>query len=251
MARARIAILCNVEGYTDSERHPAIGAEGWAYKQGIGSLYAEAVWDAGGVPILLACLGEAELVGEVLGQADGLLVTGGGDVAPLDYGAEPAPQMGGANPVRDATDRAAVEYVEAHPDLAVLGICRGIQSYNAYAGGTLVQDIYSQVKGAVQHSQKAPSWMASHSLNVVEPESKIGAILGEEGLAVNSFHHQAVARPAPGMVVTAEATDGVVEAMERPGQKWCVLVQWHPEHMYRKDERQRKLFEEFVKAAGR
>jgi putative glutamine amidotransferase len=249
MARPMIVIVCNVEGYADSDRSPALGAEGWAYKQGIGSLYAEAVWEAGGVPTLLPCLGEAEMVAEMLGRADGLLITGGADVAPLDYGAEPSPHLGGANPVRDATDRAAVAYAEANPDLPVLGICRGIQSYNAYAGGTLIQDIPSEVKGAIQHSQKSPSTLGTHTLHIVEPESKTAAILGPSPIAVNSFHHQAVATPAPGMLVTARASDRVVEAMERPGHKWCVLVQWHPEHMFRRDERQRELFEGFVAAA--
>jgi putative glutamine amidotransferase len=250
MPRPLIAIICNVEGYADSERAPAIGAEGWAYKQGIGSLYAEGVWECGGTPVLVPCLGEAELVEELLGRADGLLITGGADVAPLDYGAEPSPHLGAANPVRDATDRAAVAWAEANPDLPVLGICRGIQSYNAYAGGTLIQDIPSEVEGAVQHSQKGPSYLASHSVRIVEPDSKIAAILGTERTTVNSFHHQAVASPAPGMVVTAKAADGIVEAMERPAQKWCVLVQWHPEHMFRHDAGARKLFEAFVRAAS-
>ncbi len=249
MARPMIAVVCNVEGYADSERNPAIGAEGWAYKQGIGSLYAEAVWEAGGVPALMPCLGEADFVGDMLGRADGLLITGGADVAPLDYGAEPSPHLGAANPVRDATDRAVIAYAEANPNLPVLGICRGIQSYNAYTGGTLIQDIPSEVRNPVQHSQKGPSSLGMHTLHIVEADSKVAAILGADTLAVNSFHHQAVAIAAPGMVVTARASDGVVEALERPAHRWCVLVQWHPEHMFRRDERQRALFAAFVAAA--
>jgi putative glutamine amidotransferase len=248
MGRPLIAVMCNLEGYAEGERTAVVGAEGWGYKQGIGGCYVDAVWDAGGLPVLVPCLGEAQAVEEMLGRADGLVITGGADVAPRLYGAEPSPHLGGVNPYRDAADALAVAHCLARPELPVLGLCRGIQSYNAFAGGTLIQDIPSEVPGAVQHAQKAPSHEVSHGVAVSEPDSVIAEVLGGAQGMVNSFHHQAVRDVAAGLAVTARAPDGVVEALERPEARWTVLVQWHPEHMYRLHESARRLFGAFVAA---
>lgn len=247
MRRPVIAIMCNVEGEW-SARGPAPGGEAWAYRQAIAGQYVDAVWEAGGLPVLLPALDDEELFDHLLGSADGLLITGGSDVAPYHYGAEPSPKLGFVSPHRDAADRLAVAYAQANPELPVLGICRGIQTYNVFAGGTLIQDIPSEVAGAVQHSQKGPAWAPGHRIDILEPDSITAAIFAGHELLVNSFHHQAADEPAPGLQVVARAPDGVIEAMERPSASWCVLVQWHPEQMVGRVEHARRLFEAFVQA---
>ena len=248
--RARIAVLCNVEGLWG----PASGtkpADAWAYKHAASGQYIDAVVGAGGTPLLVPCVDDETLITDLLSACDGVLITGGADVAPRHYAAEPARELGTVNPLRDALDRVVVDYTRRNPDLPVLAICRGIQAYNVFAGGTLVQDIASEVPAALQHSQKAPGWEASHSLEILEPDSIVASLFDEERPRVNSFHHQAVKQPGEGLKVVARAPDGVIEAMEWEEARWCVLVQWHPEHMVARHEHARRLFELFVQACGK
>lgn len=255
-ARPLIAVLCNVEGYAKGSEGAAQalaglrpGEDKWAYKQGIGACYLDAVAAAGGAPVLMPCLPDADLLGAMLARVDGLLIPGGADIAPADYGAEPSPALGHVNCYRDAADRALIAFALAHPELPVLGICRGIQAYNAYAGGDLVQDIPSEVPGHLTHRKAADGDPDPyHDVEIAGGDSKLAAILGEGVARVNSFHHQAAKTAAPGLAVVARTADGVIEAMERPEARWTVLVQWHPEHMFRDDEGARRLFEAFVAA---
>lgn len=255
MSRPLIAILATLEGHPESdpraETAEAQSAQGtWDLRHVTGGAYVTAVWQAGGLPMLLPCLAQEDLVREVLDRADGLVITGGADVAPEDYRAERSPRLGKVNVHRDALDRLAVGYAQEHPELPVLGICRGIQAYNVYAGagGTLIQDIPSEVGEQVAHSQRTPAREATHEVVVEAPDSHMAAIAGCDRVMVNSFHHQAVRDVGPGLRVVARAADGVIEALERPEARWCVLVQWHPEHMVAAQDHARRLFEAFVAA---
>jgi putative glutamine amidotransferase len=211
--------------------------------------YLESIRRVGGDPIEIAAATENAF--EILGRADGLLLTGGGDVDPALYSEAPHPTFEPAEPGRDefeiALVRAAIE-----ADLPCLAICRGMQVLNVALGGSLIQDIPDQVPGAVNHVVREPRYAIAHEV-WVSRESLTFELLREhiedgEVCQVNSRHHQAVKRAAEGFDVTATAPDGVIEAMERSGAGFCVAVQWHPENFWRTGEF-RSLFEGFVRAA--
>lgn len=209
-----------------------------------------AVYAAGGAPFIVPCLEDEEAVEPLLGRADGLVITGGADVSPDEYGQQPIPQLGGIDPLRDRLDQIAVRYVMEHPELPVMGVCRGIQSLAVFAGGTLTQDVPSQVPGAIQHGQKAPGWHGIHEITI-ESGSLLAQATGRTRAMVNSYHHQAVAELPEGFVATARTTDGVIEAMERTGGRFCLGLQFHPELMAPKHPFIAAVFAAFVDAAKR
>lgn len=208
----------------------------------------QAVSEAGAVPILIPYTDDEKKLAAALNTVGGVVLPGGVDVDPYLYGEEPVRGLGRIDPEWDALDVTAAR-LALERNVPVLGLCRGMQVLNVAAGGTLWQDIPSQVKGALQHSQKAPRWAASHGVTI-DPDSKLGRLLGAE-LRVNSYHHQAVKDVAPGFQVTAEAADGIVEAIEGDEHVFAVGVQWHPELMTDSDPVQRRLFEGFVEAAAK
>lgn len=211
----------------------------------LSSAYVEAVRRAGGLPLLLPALGAVDGA-EWERALDGLLLSGGGDVDPELYGEEPRVENGRIDPEADAFEialcRAFLE--RAKP---VLGVCRGAQLLNVAAGGDLYQDLFRQAKTRLQHVQRAPRWHGTHRVQIA-PGSLLAAVAGAGSLRVNSFHHQAIRRVAPGFVASAHASDGVVEAVERPGHPFTLGVQWHPEHL--RDAAAAALFGAFVAAAA-
>lgn len=234
-----IGLLCNLtdpEGGAHSPRDTAVHA------------YVEAVLAAGGAPLLLPCVDAPEAIREALAVVRGLLITGGPDVDPAHFGQQPRRELGGVSPERDALDRAVVQYALERPELPVLGICRGIQALNVFAGGSLTQDIPAQVPGAIKHSQEAPGWHGTHVITIAG-DSQLAATVGPEPLAVNSYHHQAVAVLASGFRAVAHSADGVVEAIEREGARFCLGVQFHPEIMSEREERAARLFRRLVAEA--
>lgn len=210
--------------------------------------YTLALHAAGAAPCIVPCLEDEEAVESLLARADGVLISGGADLSPDNYGEAPRPQLGGVEPLRDALDATAVRYLLEHPDLPVLGICRGIQSLAVFGGGTLIQDIPSQVPDALQHSQKAPGWHGMHEIEI-EPGSLLEQVTGRTRALVNTFHHQAVSTLPGGFVVSARTADGVVEAIEREGCRFCLGVQFHPELMAPRHPFIAQLFERFVAGA--
>ena len=189
---------------------------------------------------------------KVLQEIDGLLLTGGGDVDPVFYGEDRHPLTDDAEPGRDEfeIDLARRAMTDAVP---LLAICRGAQVMNVAAGGTLVQDIPSAVESDLAHSVVEPKNADCHDIRI-EPGSTLARVLGPAvdascGCRVNSRHHQSVGRTGQGLVVSATAGDGVIEAVEKPDVPFCIGVQWHPENFWETGEF-RPLFEEFVKAAA-
>jgi putative glutamine amidotransferase len=183
----------------------------------------------------------------VLAEIDGLLLTGGGDVDPVFYGEERHPTVYDAEPGRDEFEidlaRRAMD-----ADLPVLAICRGSQVLNVAAGGTLVQDIPSAVSSDLSHSVELPKDAIAHDV-AISDGSTLGRALGGRGtLPVNSRHHQSVATLGRTLVATATAPDSVIEAIESPGKRFCLGVQWHPENFWRSGEFE-PLFGAFVSAA--
>jgi putative glutamine amidotransferase len=188
---------------------------------------------------------------KLLAEIDGLLLTGGGDVDPVFYREERHPLTHDAEPGRDEFELDLARRAMA-ADLPMLAICRGAQVLNVAAGGTLVQDIPSAVASDLTHSVAEPKNVECHDIRV-ESGSKLAQALGPRvdaacSCRVNSRHHQSVGRPGQGLVVSARAADGVIEAVEAPSKRFCIGVQWHPENFWQTGEF-RPLFEEFVKAA--
>jgi putative glutamine amidotransferase len=212
--------------------------------------YLESVRRAGGEPIEI--VPGSELPEHLLARVDGLMLTGGGDVDPELYGEQPngtfEPAEAGRDAYEIALSRAAVK-----SGIPFLAICRGMQVLNVAMGGTLVQDIPTQVTGALDHSIREPRHHIAHEV-WVSKGSKLSALLADhmedgETCHVNSRHHQAVKQVAEGFTVTATSPDGVIEAMEIADAPFCVAVQWHPENFWRTGEF-RELFQGLVKAAN-
>lgn len=209
--------------------------------------YVARVEEAGGLPVMLPNA-TPEDASTFVARLDGVLLSGGVDVDPAAYGAEPHARLGEVDPARDRFELALVKAARA-AGRPVFAICRGMQVANVAFGGTLVQDIASQVDGAFRHEQNTLDIeQPSHSV-AIEPGTDLARLAGALQARVNSFHHQSVERLAPGFRLTARAGDGVIEAMEHPEAPWFQCVQWHPERLAG-DALTRALFAAFVQAAG-
>ena len=210
--------------------------------------YRQAILHAGGEPRVLESSVSAD---SALDGIDGLLLTGGDDVTPNRYGEQPHPTTVQAEPGRDEFEISLVKAARAR-QLPIFAICRGIQVLNVACGGTLVQDIPTQVPGALAHSLTVPPnqpYSLAHEI-WIEKDSLLSRLMRErlndvDTCDVNSRHHQAVKDLATGFKVSATAPDGVVEAIEDPAARFCLGVQWHPENFWRTGEF-RPLFEGFL-----
>ncbi|MDQ0339507.1 putative glutamine amidotransferase [Caldalkalibacillus uzonensis] len=188
----------------------------------------DAVVQAGGLPLLLPNVWEEDCIRQMVTELDGLLVTGGGDIDPTLFGEEPHPRLGTITPRRDFFEWQLIRlFLEANKP--VLAICRGCQMLNIAAGGDMYQDIEAQHgTPPLQHTQHAPKTHASHYVHIAK-SSMLYTILGKERIKVNSFHHQAIRRPAPGFEVSGRASDGIIEAFESKRHRFVLGLQWHPE----------------------
>ena len=185
--------------------------------------YADAVTATGGVPVLLPPVGETGAADVVVGRLDGLVISGGADVDPARYGAEPHERTTSWRPDRDGWEAALLTAAEAR-GLPVLGVCRGMQMMAVHAGGTLDQ----HTPELVGHDEHSPGGDVYGRVKVAtEPGTRVAGLVGET-LGVSCHHHQSV-RTHPGFEPAARAEDGTLEAMEAPGDRFCVAVQWHPE----------------------
>lgn len=212
--------------------------------------YLESVRRAGGEPLEVAAGGESPE--HILARIDGVMLTGGGDVDPMLYGEAPHATFQAAEADRDQFEIALTRAAIA-ANIPFFAICRGMQLANVAMGGTLIQDIPSEVPGALEHSVPEPRAHVAHEVWVAKG-SRLSALLADhmedgETCHVNSRHHQSVATAAPGFEVTATSPDGVIEAMEKTGTAFCIGVQWHPENFWRTGEF-RSLFEGFIQAAN-
>jgi putative glutamine amidotransferase len=213
--------------------------------------YVKSVQRAGGVPWVLDPAKDAPA--DVVASAGGLLFTGGGDVDPARYGEPRQATVAGVDPVRDEYEiEMARRACEA--GRPVFGICRGLQVMNVALGGTLVQDIPSEMPGSLKHSVATPLCAVAHEV-WISKDNLLATLMQDklaeaDSCAVNSRHHQAVKHLAPTFEVTATAPDGVIEAIEDPKAPFCFAVQWHPENFWRTGDF-RSLFEGFVEACAK
>ena len=211
--------------------------------------YVRAVELGGGAPVItLPYLEEAKL-GAIFEHLDGLLLSGGGDILPALFGEEDSGLLWLVDERRDRAELALAKWALAE-GLPLLAICRGTQVLNVAAGGTLIQDIPTQVPDPLSHSTVAghPLSVVAHTVEVAAG-SRLAALVGAGELGVNSSHHQAVKAVGTGLVVTARAPDGVIEGLEAPNHPFCIGVQWHPEAMVERHPVMRRLFEALVEAA--
>lgn len=216
-------------------------------KYRVDAAYLRSVSEAGAIPIILPPTDDAEALESALSLCDGVLLTGGPDIDPVLYGEEKLEECGEISAERDANELALCA-LALKLDKPLLAICRGVQVLNVACGGTLWQDISSQVENSVQHS----------TINQVKAEHKVvisdGEILslipfGENAFSVNSFHHQALKGIGKDVCVMAiSAEDGVIEGVYVKGRKFAVGVQWHPERLSATDENAAVIFKAFVDA---
>ena len=181
-------------------------------------------------------------------MVDGLLLSGGQDVAPKNYGEEPTPKLGDIFPERDDFEYALLK-AALEAKKPILGICRGLQIINTYFNGSLYQDLSYIGTEVLKHNQVNSPSMVTHSVTL-DKSSKLFDIFGEEKIRVNSFHHQAVKKVGDGLAISAKAPDGVIEAIEKTDYPFLVAVQWHPEMLHLTVEMMNKLFIRFIKEAS-
>ncbi|MBR6028626.1 MAG: gamma-glutamyl-gamma-aminobutyrate hydrolase family protein [Clostridia bacterium] len=203
----------------------------------------------GGLPALLPVTADEGLLAAYISRFDGFLFSGGGDIDPAYFGEKPIPGLGEVNVERDACEIPLARLLAGRKDKPVLAICRGCQVLNVALGGSLYQDLPSQMPGALRHRQAEEEDQPSHSV-AIRTESLLFRVTGQAELRVNSLHHQAVKTPGAGMTVSALAPDGVAEAVELAGHPFYLGVQWHPERMWEHDPPSLALFRALVRAAG-
>jgi putative glutamine amidotransferase len=213
----------------------------------IPTLYVDAVRRAGGVPILLPP-GEEDWHA-ILAIVDGVILIGGSDIHPQNYGGDGShPLLGKSDSERDAAEISLARALLGDRKRPSLFICRGLQVANVALGGSLHEDI-GDVVGEDIH-RGADKYWAVQPL-AVQAGSMLAGIMGETAVATYSGHHQAIKVLGHGLQVTAVAPDGIIEAVELPGHPWFIAVQWHPEKSAAKDPTQQRIFDALVQAAAR
>jgi len=211
--------------------------------------YADGVRQAGGVPVMVPHNLDEAALRAVLDRLDGVLLSGGGDIEPALFGEAAHPATCEIEPERDRVELTLARRV-VERNMPCLAICRGIQVLNVALGGSLMQDIPAQMPAALPHSfdrATTPRNYLAHPVQI-DPASQLARVMQLEVARTNSWHHQAIRQVADRLRVTAVAPDGVIEAVEVPGQRFVIGVQWHPEWLFEEHVEQRRLFEELVRA---
>lgn len=211
--------------------------------------YSEAVEAAGGLPVQVPLLPRAEYIRGLVSKLDGVLLPGSAsDVDPALYQSEPHKNLGAVHPLRDETDRLVLAEAE-RLGLPIFAICYGMQAWNVSRGGTLIQDIDTEVPAAIKHQQGVPRERRSHRVRIAD-DGRLSLLAPAGEAWVNSHHHQAISTLGEGLSATAWTSDGIVEAIEDSNrERWAVGVQWHPEIDWKHDELAAALFTNFVDAA--
>ncbi|MFO7741687.1 MAG: gamma-glutamyl-gamma-aminobutyrate hydrolase family protein [Anaerolineae bacterium] len=236
--------IIGITGYADqSARPPNVPVFA------IARTYVEAVSLAGGTPLIVPPYLEGDPLRAAFDGIDGLILSGGGDIHPSFFADSDRGLLWRVDERRDRGELSLARWAldERRP---VLGICRGIQALNVASGGTLIQDIPTQMSSTLSHSSIAgrPLPTVAHTVEV-QSGSHLSDLLGAGEVDVNSAHHQAVKELGDPLVVVARAPDGVIEALEAPGHPFCIGVQWHPEVMIESAPIMRRLFEGLIEAA--
>jgi len=215
--------------------------------------YLKAILDQGEIPVLLPITDDEKLIKEMAARMDGVILPGGAfDIPPDYYGEEEKPWLGDLKPDRSWMELSLLREAMKR-DMPTLGICGGMQLINVAYGGTLYQDILEERPESRDHQQDNKRTSPSHQVKV-RPDTKLSSMIGAKGkspyrLMVNSTHHQGVKEVGKGLVISAVATDGIVEGVESPDHTFLVGVQWHPEMLQKKFAPQRGIFTAFINEA--
>jgi len=205
--------------------------------------YVESLRKAGAVPVVIPP--QPENAEAIVDGLDGILLAGGDDCDPTAYGEQPHDTVHAMDPRRQSNDITLARLARQRR-IPTLGICLGVQMMNVAAGGTLIQDIDSELRTDIEHASE-PSDRNRHDV-LIEDRTRLAEILGDRELNVNSSHHQAIRHVGEGLRVTALAPDGIIEGLEDPSHPFYVGVQWHPEDMATEKSAE-SLFDAFVEAA--
>jgi len=214
----------------------------------ISEAYSQAVVQAGGIPVMIPLVLADDQIRALLPTLDGILLSGGGDVEPQQYGSVSTAKVKYIDPDRDRVELVLVKAAVAN-GIPFLGICRGIQVLNVALGGTLFTDIAELLPNALKHDY-FPDWPRDHLAHEVQiqPDSVLENILAADTIQVNSLHHQGIDQLAPALDPIAHAPDGLIEAVVLPDHPFGLAVQWHPENLTAHAPF-RALFRAFVAAA--
>jgi len=217
---------------------------------GVTDTYNDSIHRAGGLPVVILPIDEDE-IDDVLDRLDGVLFTGGGDISPKLYGAEPEETVRGVRESRDVFELALARKAHGRR-IPVLAICRGLQVVNVAFGGTLVQDLPTHAD-VHDHDIIGERVYEAHLDLTVDEGSRLAGIVGAGPQHINSIHHQAVDRLGDGLSVTARAADGTIEAIEHDDSSWpLIAVQWHPEFLAMANHGpSNELFSAFVESAAK
>ncbi len=209
-----------------------------------------AISRAGSVCLYIPLIDDDGALRVLYDQLDGLLLMGGPDVHPREYGEDPLPGVTRIDPLRDRIELRITRWA-LEDDLPIFSVCRGMQVLNVAAGGTLYQDLPRQAPSDIAHRGVEPEKPGDRIAHAIECEadSRLAEVFGAREVGVNSGHHQAIKALAPGFRVTARAPDGVIEGIERERHRWVGGVQFHPEWISDQDSRMQELFTAFVRAA--
>ena len=210
--------------------------------------YVEAVLRAGGTPVLFPVTSSAEQISALLDRVDGLLLTGGQDVDPAEYGETKKACCGDCSACRDAMEFPLCREA-LNRRMPLLAICRGMQILSCVLGGKLYQDLEKQFGTELRHPRFDVAGDPVHEVNVL-PDTLLSSIVGAGTLGVNSRHHQGIKIPGKGLRICAEAPDGLMEGIELPDAPFVLGVQWHPESLSDRYPAHQKLFDAFIKACA-
>lgn len=215
----------------------------------VGRDYIDSVFAAGGLPVNVPILHNETDYNHYVDIIDGILFTGGNDIAPYFYGENPIKEVHSISSIRDKYEFSLFQRAY-EKNMPIFGICRGIQLLNVALGGSLYQDINSQCPGSLGHYPEHTSRDEFYHSVQISKNSKLHEIFGEEQIYTNSFHHQSVKKLGNNLVATAFSQDGIIEAVESTEERYLVGVQWHPECMTKRHPMFVKLFSQFVQASS-
>ncbi|GIO05470.1 gamma-glutamyl-gamma-aminobutyrate hydrolase [Brevibacillus reuszeri] len=210
--------------------------------------YIDSIYAAGGLPVNIPIISNESNYEDYIDMLDGLLFTGGNDIAPYYFGENPVRELNSMSSIRDEYEfslfKAAYE-----KNMPIFGICRGIQLINVAMDGSLYQDIYSQCPGTLGHSPEHTASDEFYHAVQIKVDTQLYEIFGEERIFTNSFHHQSIKQLGNNLIATAYSEDGIVEAIESTEDRFLLGVQWHPECMTKRHPMFLKLFRAFVEAS--
>jgi putative glutamine amidotransferase len=229
---------------------PVPEGEPRAREMALGLPYLRGLEAAGGLPLVMPPLSE-DAIEPLLDRIDGICLSGGPDLDPGNYGAGPHPELGPTEPDLDRFELAVARRADAR-EMPILAICRGTQALNVIRGGALHQHL-PEVSTEIAHRQTTIGSQTSHPVEI-DPDSRLAAAIGEGeaigAIEVNSFHHQAIDRLGEGLLVSARAPDGTIEAVEDPSRPFVIGVQWHAEALVHRPY-EAALFRRFIEACNR